>query len=165
MVFVDAVEEARAKDLPGVDFLRYKTGRQCRSTTFPTRVAAEEFRGIVERFGPERALELVGLELRTSKLVAKAIGTSFDPSGYFVYLLWGEGDTDRPLYVGQSANILARLGQHIGATHKRQLVRRVQLIKCDDRETMNTTEEQLIRQFHPVWNIAGNLGLGGVADA
>jgi hypothetical protein len=77
----------------------------------------------------------------------------FDPRGFFVYLL--RGDEGQVLYVGQSTNILGRLGAHLGDSDKHAHVRRVSLIRCLDAATMNTTEWQLIRRHQPPWNIVG----------
>jgi predicted GIY-YIG superfamily endonuclease len=86
--------------------------------------------------------------------VAEGISDTFDPHGCFVYLLWGDDDKT-PIYVGQSTNILSRLGSHLGQWDKKTMTRRVQLIRCADRAVMESTEQALIREYQPLLNIAG----------
>lgn len=81
---------------------------------------------------------------------------SLDPHGFWVYILWGD-DSDRPLYVGRSANILRRLGTHMGGD-KRTLTRRVQLLRCESREYMEGNELALIAELKPSINVAGVYG-------
>ncbi|MCW2652032.1 MAG: Excinuclease subunit-like protein [Mycobacterium sp.] len=76
----------------------------------------------------------------------------FDPRGYFVYLLWGD-DPDTPIYVGQSRNILSRLGSHMKDEKKRDMTRRLQLIRCPDETTMDNMERVLIRKHQPPLNV------------
>lgn len=83
-------------------------------------------------------------------LVTEDLDGMFDPRGYFVYLLW-DGDVT-PLYVGQSKNVLARLGNHMGDREKRARVRRVQLVRCDSKQQMDGVERRLIRFFQPPLN-------------
>lgn len=87
-------------------------------------------------------------------LEAAGLGEAFDPRGFFVYCLWGAED-DRPLYVGQSSNILARLGSHLGDPAKRRLVRSVTLVRCSTYRRMMTLEGRLIRKYNPQFNTAG----------
>lgn len=77
----------------------------------------------------------------------------FDPHGWFVYLLWG-ADTESPIYVGQSRNILSRLGSHLQDSAKRKMVKRVQLIRCKSAGDMDRLELQLIREYRPRLNVA-----------
>ena len=79
---------------------------------------------------------------------------TFDPHGYFVYLLWGDSE-DTPLYVGQSTNILGRLGQHMQAPDRRHRVRRVQVLRCRGKADMDRTERRLIACYQPPLNIVG----------
>lgn len=76
---------------------------------------------------------------------------AFDPRGYFVYLLWGD-DPDTPIYVGQSRNVLSRLAAHMRDNTKREMMRRLQLIRCPDQQTMDSTERVLIRKYQPPLN-------------
>lgn len=87
-------------------------------------------------------------------LVAEAVVDSFDPRGYFVYVLWGS-HPEVPVYVGQSTNILARLGSHLGDKAKRTLVERVQLIRCRGQHGMNRLEAELIYKYNPTLNVSG----------
>jgi hypothetical protein len=78
----------------------------------------------------------------------------FDPRGFFVYLLWGAG-SDKPLYVGQSTNVLARLGSHLGNPARRYQIERVTLVRCRTARQMDDTEMRLITKHQPPMNIAG----------
>lgn len=91
---------------------------------------------------------------RLRHTVSSRIGDSFDPHGYYVYLLWGD-DESTPIYIGQSRNVLSRLGSHMQNSEKRYSVRSVQLIKCSGQATMNRTESALIREYKPPMNIVG----------
>lgn len=81
------------------------------------------------------------------------IDDCLDPHGYYVYILWGETE---PIYVGQSSNVLNRLGSHMGDPEKRAATKRIQLIRCDDREKMLETELHLIGEYRPILNVNGN---------
>jgi predicted GIY-YIG superfamily endonuclease len=96
---------------------------------------------------------------RLRHTVSSRIGDSFDPHGYYVYLLWGD-DSDTPLYIGQSRNVLGRLGDHMRNAERRYLVRSVQLIKCSGERTMKRTEAALIREYGPPMNVVGTLNIG-----
>lgn len=88
-------------------------------------IAAEEaIHGLLERLEhKERAAERYAerverdRQANAARMVSANIGDSFDPHGYYVYLLWG-ADPDKPLYVGQSSNILSRLGSHMSKRGK-----------------------------------------------
>jgi hypothetical protein len=84
----------------------------------------------------------------------QAFSAQFDPHGLYVYLLWGN-DPDRPVYVGQSSNILARLGDHMRDATKRSIVKRVQVVNCEDKAKMDELEASLILAYQPVLNIRG----------
>lgn len=77
---------------------------------------------------------------------------TFDPRGYFVYLLFGD-DLDVPFYVGQSRNILGRLGTH--AANHRGRISGVQLIRCDTVKEMLGVEAELIARHQPEENLRG----------
>lgn len=83
------------------------------------------------------------------------IDDCIDPHGYYVYILW---DDTEPIYVGQSANVLNRLGAHMGDSGKRADTRRVQLVRCDSREKALEAELTLIEMHRPRLNIQGNPG-------
>lgn len=73
-----------------------------------------------------------------------------DPHGFHVYLLWG-ASKDRPIYVGQSTNVLSRLGQHM-ISEKRRLTRAVEILRLNSFKEMAETEKQLIVKFQPPLN-------------
>lgn len=144
-----------AKDGTETYRVRYRTNGRSRSTTFATHADAERFGQMVDWWGPHRALDVLATAATSGRIAPSVLDSaSFDPSGYFVYLLWGD-DPDSPLYVGQSTNILSRLGTHMGDAQKRRLVRRVELIQCDDRLAMDAMEAALIREHCPVLNVMG----------
>jgi len=87
-------------------------------------------------------------------VATSVLGDGFNPHGYYVYCLWGQ-DEEKPLYVGQSTNILSRLGSHLGDGRKRREVRRVSLIVCKGPRHMTTTEKRLIKHYQPEWNSVG----------
>jgi hypothetical protein len=78
-------------------------------------------------------------------------GESFDPAGFFVYLLWGD-DPQTPIYVGESGNVFARIGAHM--REKSDAIRRVQLFRCETVDVMHDTEARLIKHFAPPLNSA-----------
>jgi hypothetical protein len=77
----------------------------------------------------------------------------FDPHGFCVYLLWSD-DTERPIYVGQSINVMGRVGSHM-TSDKGPLTRRVQIVRCTSREQMCALEASLIELYQPPMNTAG----------
>lgn len=77
-----------------------------------------------------------------------------DPHGYFVYFLWGD-DPATPLYVGQSRNLLSRLGSHMGDPRKFPDVRRVTIRRYGSEQEMDRAEDQFIGWYQPPWNILG----------
>ncbi len=96
------------------------------------------------------------LDSMAGEIVTASIGEMFDPVGYFIYILWGD-DAETPLYVGQSTNILARLGSHMADREKRRLTKRIQILRCTNRFSMEDNEARLIRYYRPLFNITGNL--------
>jgi excinuclease UvrABC nuclease subunit len=95
--------------------------------------------------------------------VSERLTDRFDPSGYFVYLLWGESD-DVPIYVGQSNNICGRIGTHMSNWYGWR-IRSVSLIRCTTEIKMTRTERQLIRRYQPELNRAGKSGGSGPVAA
>jgi len=82
---------------------------------------------------------------------------TFAPGGdHSVYLLWGD-DEERPVYIGQSTKVLARLGQHMSDADKRSRTKPIEVIHCTSAEEMNTTEQELIGELEPYLNRAYNL--------
>ena len=137
-------------------------------TTFTTKTEARKFlatvqadmirnamdkerRQLVDRL--TRSIEEAKCEA-AAEIVSSAIDDSFDPTGCFVYILWGD-DPDTPVYVGKSTNILSRIGNHMGNRGKRDLTGRIQLLRCRDTAAMDETESRLIRHYRPKLNIAG----------
>lgn len=84
---------------------------------------------------------------------ALAIGSGFDPRGCFVYLLFGD-DPLQPIYIGQSTNVLNRLGQHMVAIDRRHRITRVDTIRCATPQAMHRLEENLIKRYQPELNRA-----------
>lgn len=76
------------------------------------------------------------------------------PSGFFVYILWGESTTT-PIYVGQSTSVVARIHTHMKDPMKSRLMRRVQLVRCPDKRAMDELELRLIKFYQPTLNRAG----------
>jgi excinuclease UvrABC nuclease subunit len=82
----------------------------------------------------------------------------FNPHGCFVYFLMDKkGET---LYVGTSTNILARLGSHMGDSHKRGRVGAVSVmaygpVNKENRGRMLFAERMFIGLHQPPWNIIG----------
>lgn len=96
-----------------------------------------------DRIMRDDALELIGR--------SKA---GLNPHGFHVYVLWGDS-TVRPLYVGLTTNLFARLGAHLGDAEKRHHVRRVVIVRCTNEGHMTRTEARLIRDLRPQWNVVG----------
>lgn len=96
----------------------------------------------------DRQLQKLLTGVRSASLRA-----AFDPHGWFVYFLWG--DDERPLYIGRSSNVLARLGAHLSHPEKRPAVRGVSMRRCDTEQVMIDLEEALIRRYRPPWNTLG----------
>jgi hypothetical protein len=87
----------------------------------------------------------------TRNLQSVNIADAFNQQGFFVYLLIGHHD--KPIYIGQSTNILSRLGSHMSG-NKRELTSKVQIIRCRNKKSMNLTESILIKQHQPMLNVA-----------
>lgn len=72
--------------------------------------------------------------------------------GFWVYVLRGEGRCI--LYIGQSRNVLNRLGRHMVAPDRAHLVRSVDVFECADAIEMSSLEARLIRYYKPPLNKA-----------
>jgi hypothetical protein len=109
-----------------------------------------------EKAAERRAQREAERERRTLGLAVSLnlIDHAFDPRGFFVYLLWGD-NIERPLYVGQSRNLFARLGQHMSNRERKHLVKRVQVMRCKSEADMTSTENRLIALYQPPLNIVG----------
>jgi hypothetical protein len=81
----------------------------------------------------------------------------FNPNGHFVYLLWGSSD-DRPLYIGRSSNVLARLGNHMVRPDRRHRITRVTLVRCFTAEDAAETEADLIDFYQCELNVLDGNG-------
>lgn len=127
-----------------------------------TSEAAEGYDKLREKIEAGRITHAKALENAETRVRAALAGmveisiceAGFDPRGYFVYVLWGR-DERRPLYVGQSTNILARLGDHLGDRKKRYGVTRVSVFRCKSEGQMDKHEARLIAEFQPPWNTQG----------
>lgn len=75
----------------------------------------------------------------------------YAPGTYHVYMLY---DVDeRLLYVGQSSNIINRLGQHYNHPDRGGRIARVAMIRCATRDAMRQLETHLIGELQPELNI------------
>ena len=94
--------------------------------------------------------ELVDLDTTAAlvRLVEREKPAAFDPSGHWVYILWG--DFEKPVYIGETGDLLNRLGWH--ASNKRRHVWRVQLIPFDTLEQRKDAERRLIDFYQPLLN-------------
>lgn len=108
---------------------------------------------------------LVAVLARAADVIESQIPTAqldrgvFDPSGWFVYVLWptplAGADGSRPLYVGSSRNVLARVGSHLSRVHKATVVGGLSLERCSTEWVMRCREYELIETLNPVWNLQG----------
>lgn len=75
--------------------------------------------------------------------------------GYYVYLLYEDNKLDyEPIYVGQSTNVVSRIGNH--ATNKLlKNVVRCRVLVCHSHRQMNVLESALINRYLPSVNIKG----------
>lgn len=110
-----------------------------RARCFARRTDAEQFLAMKEK-------------LRVRAELLSSDGDGIDPAGFYVYLLWAAQADDEPVYVGKSANILARLGDHLGDAGKRAGIGWVTLIRCTSEAAMVRREAELIRKYLPAWN-------------
>lgn len=157
--YVDAMAVKRTPQGKWQARWRDRDGRQ-RAKTFTRKAAADAH--LIAQLGDRIETEadvVATLHLRSALAATRLMHTSaltdaIDPTGFFVYCLWGSSDR-RPVYVGRSTNVVARLGAHLGDQVKRGIVRRVTLTRCPDFESMCRLEEQLIGHYRPEFNIAG----------
>lgn len=123
--------------------------------------AIEEDRGLLKSLRADYEIDelehLDVLRRMTSEAVARISDpeATFIPHGFFVYLLWG-ADADRPMYVGQSRNILSRLGSHMQNPERGPHVHSVQLLRCESKKAMDEMERSLIVGYQPAWNKVHN---------
>lgn len=74
----------------------------------------------------------------------------FSPNGLCVYLL--RDKNDEVVYVGQSKNVLSRLGAHASDKNKRPHMETVEMIWCRSKEDMDRIERELIVAHTPRFN-------------
>jgi hypothetical protein len=143
----------------GWRFRWFDENHQRRSRSFKTRSAAERFERTIRAAEEDRRTALPDPLWR--KMLREQLGArteiaveDFNPHGFFVYLLWSATE-DRPLYVGMSTNVLARVGTHVVNPAKRPRITRVTLVKCFSAEDMEQTEGRLIEFYEPELNQLG----------
>ena len=76
--------------------------------------------------------------------------------GNLVYVLYGEPSDPRPLYVGKTTDVPARLVAHRSGPRRKEWfehIRRVVLTQCPDDAAAVRRERQLIHDLDPVFNI------------
>lgn len=122
------------------------------------RVAALHARAAGERLSrKDSAEEKAGNRWRRTfaSLVLESFhtGNSFNPRGSFVYVL--AADSGRPLYVGLSRNVIARVGSHLSAAPFRDEIGRVLFIRCRNAPAMENLERWLIERLAPSHNVRG----------
>lgn len=148
-----------------VDALR-PTVREIRQIAAAAQDKLEAALAAVEEAKQERARDWERLQREYDRVEARArkgiagiraasiAEDGFDPCGFFVYFLWGS-DPERPLYVGKSANLLARLGRHMSDPMKRYRVMNVTLLRCETVSEMDETEIRMIVHHQAPLNTAG----------
>lgn len=99
------------------------------------------------------------IEQALEGVIRAPLTDELDPHGFYVYLLWGS-DRERPLYVGETTNLFARLGTHMSGRAKRRQVERITVLRCASQAVMDSTEWSLIRLHQPPMNSMG-IGPGG----
>jgi hypothetical protein len=109
--------------------------------------AAASAARVAERRAEECAREVRAITVRP------LAGTEQVPvSAACCYVLWGD-DQERPLYVGKSTNVLARLGAHLADPVKRSQIRRWSIIECvDGSSRLHEAETMLIAHYRPRYN-------------
>lgn len=132
--------------------VRWREAGWQKARTFPTEheaIAFDETRRLRSDAGDrDRALRL-------GQLIdgAVIVGT-IDPRAHHVYVLWGD-DRGRPLYVGQSRQVLTRLSSHMQDPQKKIHVRHITVLRCVDDPAMCELERSLIDRHQPPFNVAG----------
>lgn len=84
----------------------------------------------------------------------------YDPTGWFVYVLWDRDDEAYPLYIGMSVDFGGRIREHRRKPWS-GAIGRAQVYRCDTRNEMRALELRLIRELQPLHNV----GDGGTAPA
>lgn len=91
----------------------------------------------------------------TVGLTAEGVAKGMSPRGCFIYMLWGRKGDKTPIYVGKSANIFARIGDHMRDPARKKHIGWVTLIRCENIARMDKAERYWIRHYQPVLNIQG----------
>ena len=110
-----------------------------RGRTFSTREAAEAFETQIrsERVAAKLEDAHRGQRHEDAKVVA-----AINPHGYHVYILWGDYPA-RPLYIGRSKQVLARIAWHLSRPEKRALIRQVTVLRCETAREMRSEERRV----------------------
>lgn len=91
--------------------------------------------------------------LALGEVVQADIFDCLDPHGAYVYILMGESE---PVYIGQTGNVHARIGDHMRDTEKCAATKSYRVLRCKDRQHSLQVEETLIRKYRPRFNVAFN---------
>ena len=75
-------------------------------------------------------------------------------SGFYVYIAWGT-DKKRPLYVGKSRNLLARMGQHSQSSAWWKYMQRLAVYAYPTEADALNAEAEAIGELQPEYNLAG----------
>jgi hypothetical protein len=114
------------------------------------RTYTHSLKGTVELWADAQEQSRARAKLRAEFMASD--GDGLDPCGHYVYMLWRYQGAAKPLYVGSSANILRRLGEHLGDSAKRPEVGWVTFIWCASETAMLNREGVLIRELRPPWS-------------
>lgn len=71
--------------------------------------------------------------------------------GHYVYVAWGS-DESRPLYIGKSSNVLARLGQHSTVQPWYPDAVRFELHTFESSKAAEDAETEAIYELNPIYN-------------
>lgn len=74
-------------------------------------------------------------------------------SGFFVYALFTAEQGEEPAYIGQSTNVLGRVGNHLRNPERAPLITRIAVLPCSSKAEMAKLERSLIAQYCPPWNL------------
>lgn len=143
-----------------VRYIDPQTGLRKSRGGFTTKIAAQRFEAEIVKLRDDTRAKLP--EPLRRKVLRSQLGDfaeveveDLNPHGFYVYILWPASE-DRPLYIGQSTNVLARVGTHIVNPAKRPRITRITLIKCYSEAAMHETEGRLIDFYEPELNRLGS---------
>jgi len=101
-------------------------------------------------------------------LTVATVAKGMSPRGCFVYMLWERKGAEKPIYVGKSTNIFARIGDHMRDPARRKRIGWVTFIRCEDTDRMKRAERKWIGHYKPELNIqgieAGDLSVADCSD-